>query len=914
MPTWVSYRKLIDDILGRTSHRWGSKTEHVIQELFPPSMYAYIPKSFVTYVSDRRYAIKVNGPWNVPVRLVNSHFEVIPNETDHVSCMVCAKHPDRYGVPLHMVATMAKSWSNLRGSKVRECTNDQNDDNEVLFDTLNLCTPETKQSAVSLFDDYGLAANLLLNKFTFEEFVVWETNHAKKYRKCHEHRSKTEYVHMSSVWAGWSVLTNVEKHVVEFQRTFGMDDNDESLFLVRNILELNPSSASTIIELIRLDPFCLHDILPRTFGINRCMLVASKLGMKIDHPYHVVRLIKRVILENESEGHAFADLKKASEFWGDRDSACHNMAMKILNGEWNASADYMGPIYIHMPSKLSKKESAGEDSSTQDVSSKTVKRVIGSIRGEFYVDRSGSYPRVYRSIVWEAQTSYLQFIREFICEKPIPYPPTIIDHAIDQFEEREGIKLTNEQRTAVVSAVENPLTLIIGEAGSGKTTVLKSILDVLVSLRLRTPGVGDVGKNVLCVAPTGKAARVFNAKTGWNASTIDSLIVRLDNAESVYDFIGVSKHEEPSWSPIVVVDEMSMVTLRHTSVFNKLANMVATQTDNDGANKGCRIDRLIMLGDSSQLPPIGAGDVFHDTVQIIKTQTKNIVECHTTCLDKSGSTTKGYIGAKTICLTGSKRIDPKSASIYTNARLLRTDRKRKGVEDTETVNPFELVHITAFVKEKDVFEIVETTTNEIDDDIIKQATIILKKEKEVGWGRKPPTPFHTLQILTDTNAKREVINKNIQNLVQSMRGTESLELSKNERAFVGDKVMVCDNAIEMGVVNGDIGWIVSIPRRNQASLILEGDDNRRVIVDINKVRVTLAYAITVHKAQGSEFPFILCVFYKKFRHTTRALVYTAITRGRKRVRVMSSQNAFETAINTKPAERMSDAYRCYFNV
>ena len=285
------------------------------------------------------------------------------------------------------------------------------------------------------------------------------------------------------------------------------------------------------------------------------------------------------------------------------------------------------------------------------------------------------------------------------------------------------------------------------------------------------------------MAPTGKAARVFNSKTGWPSSTIDSLLVRLSHAESVHAFLGLSEGEDVSWHPITVVDEMSMVTLRHTTCFGKLEAM-AKSAGNEG------MDRVVLLGDLSQLSPIGPGDVFHDTVQIIQA-------LH----EKAAAEGVSPPGGEVITLKGSQRVDPSASMIYENSRLLRSDRKRRGIEDIETVERFPKLDITSFTQEQGTVELIDTSFDTIEEKIMRDCRQVWRDESKKGWGKLTPQPLSSLQILTDTNAKRKEINRNVQEMIQEDAAcAAAIELSKGEFAYLYDKVMVCDVSCCVGVV------------------------------------------------------------------------------------------------------------------
>lgn len=893
MPSWFWYRNLIDDILERNSHKWGTKVEDIVKELCSPFTYTFIPKSIVSYVSSKKYMITLSSLWKISLKVINTHYEVAPSKSDFISCLVYAKQHNKYGISLHMFTSLAKEWISTGEPQTGE---DKYDEYSVFFTVTKIENDQEKDAAISLFNDYGLAANLLLNKFNFSQFVEWEKKHNEKYRRDASPRTEENYECLRNVWKKWYRLNNTEKYIKILADMFELKENDNIIVVIQKIVQLNSAIASNIIDMVRIDPYCMHDMLPATFTISKCHKIATKIGMADDNPYHVIRLMKYTLNKQEMNGHSFVNIEDVTEYWTDSISKCYETALGILEGKVILDKNYPGPMTIIMPSQKSNKDD--DDSISKDLYGGCIQKTIGNIKNQFHLDKTGLTPRLYRLNVWKTQCEYLAFLKTHITLKPISYPASIVERAMTDFEEYENVLLTEEQRCAVLSAVSNPVTIITGEAGSGKTTVIKAIIRVLTTIRL-LHCTRDVCKDFLCMAPTGKAARVFKDKTEQETYTIDSFMINSNNC----DFV----EKNFTTTPVIIIDEMSMVSLRHTRVFQKIVGIL--RKNNDLKRHTCDykfetdepvIDRVILIGDISQLPPIGAGDVFHDTIQIIQTERE----------------TNPHLGADVVCLKGSKRIDASSSIIYKNVNLLRTERKRKGVEDIKTVEIFPRISITQFVQEKDIFEIYETSVDDIDSSIMQNALDIIKKEKEHGWNRGPPTPFHTMQILTDTNAKRHVININIQKALHSesviTKNTNFIEFTNSERAYVGDKIMVCDNALDMGVVNGDIGWVVEIIDPTNIKILLEHGS----IVKINllKVRVTLAYAITVHKSQGSEFPYVVCVFYKQFRHTTRALLYTALTRGRKRVRVISTKDGFSCAMNNETEQRNSDAYRNYFSV
>jgi len=885
---WTSYRPILDSIEGQTT-KWRGKQSEVMKKMFTVSFYAYLPRCSVSNVTPKKYIITVMDQRGMAVTLTNDSYEVKPEVGDDLACFVSVVPDRRYGQSCKIVPTSTQVWDE---------DDDETKDGEdpdpgfgPLFRILNLQMPRAKLEVKKLFETYGLAANTILNTFqTAAAFLEWEKTGVRKEAKrvvfktkksTKEPRDERE-VALNEVWARWYDMLNVQNHVDELKSHLRLSDTDESLHVLQNILLVNPVLSRKILDIIKEDPFSLHDVLPRSYPLRVCVDLASRIDMDESHPYHIIRKMAGVLREEEEIGNCFATYEFVLSVMR---GLSRETALKILNGEWNPPEDYPGPLTIIVPTRISKMEN---QESEEDVSKATTTRIIGDVRETFMVDRSGREARIYRRVTWKAQQAYLQFLTKTMKRPVDEVEDSLVEGLLSTFEEDEGLTLTEEQRSVVFAAARHPLLAVIGDAGSGKTTTLKAVLQVLRGLRLREKDMGDVGKNLICLAPTGKAARVFTTKTGWPASTIDSFLCRVGGG------LGMEEEVLSSFRPILVIDEMSMVTLRHTKCIAALEDLVRKSRSEKVDPSTPFIDRIVFVGDGSQLSPIGPGDVFHDTIQIIK---------------ESEGYEEGTNGGSVITLKGCQRVDESSYAIYHNARKIRSDRVRRGVEDTERRDPFVKIDQGEFKQVEGVFEIRETPR--IKEEVMKHVWSALRKEKDEK-ARRFPTHMYSLQLMTDTNAKRKEINEWVQDVVQTDRHSDAfIRLGRDERAYLYDKVMVCDNAQQFGVVNGDIGWVVDMPRSDTVRIMLE--DNRQVLLKTDTVRLTLAYCITVHKSQGSEFPFVICTLFRRHRHTTRTLLYTALSRGQKRVKVIATPKVFGECINIQDRERESDAFRLYFD-
>lgn len=814
-----------------------------MQDLLVIERFAYLPNCTVIETMYGGFLIKVMDKWGMRLTIRNEKFDIVPSEGDTISCMVRVARDAKYGVSCTIMPSSGK------------IVDDAETQLDSLFLSLGLDEPEEKHELSTLFKRYGLVVNTILNTFmSAKDFLYWEkTGKVRnsnitigKVKDCRE-------IALERVWKSWKSLTEMGAYVAQLGSLFGIT-NDKSLGNLTHVFNANRCIGKKIFELIKFDPYILYDLFPKSFPLRMCERFASKVGMDSSHPFLLIRKMKNVLREEENMGNSFTNFEYLlSIFVGsERDTA-----LSILNGELTLG-DYPGPLAISVPTQVGKFESDGENI---DVSLATMTKKVGNITDWVHVDKSGKEPRVYRLETWKLQQDYLNFLRTSM-QRPTYTPDmSMVDELIEIFELEEEFSLTEDQRHVVREASRHPLLTICGDAGSGKTTTLKVVLFVLSKLYGIEHKSDD--NSFICLAPTGKAARVFSQKTGYAARTIDSFRCSLKNASSFCS------------NPILVIDEMSMVSLRHTRCIHVLTTLTT-------------IRHVIFLGDISQLGAIGPGDVFHDTIQIIE-------EC---CKSRDN------LGCKAVYLSGCQRTGDGSSAIYLNARKLRSGRKRCGVEDSRPTK-FKKVNQGELMVVDGVFEIEETEK---------------VKEKVMGWVeaelKKDPRPkrlFETLQFMTYTNKLRKEINQMVQKRIQEECDSYArIRIQADEDAFKDDKVMVCENDSKVGVVNGDIGWIRDIDGESGIVLLQFEDGRDRVPIHPSKIKLTLAYCITVHKSQGSEFPIAIPIFMQSHRYLTRSLIYTALTRGQKRVQVIGSPGVFSNCINCQDFDRDSDAFRLYF--
>jgi len=407
--------------------------------------------------------------------------------------------------------------------------------------------------------------------------------------------------------------------------------------------------------------------------------------------------------------------------------------------------------------------------------------------------------------------------------------------AINEIAAREGIILAAEQKDAVLTSVTQGCMVITGGPGTGKTTTLNTIIKLMKHMKLK----------ISLAAPTGRAAKRLSEVSGVEAKTIHRLlgVVRNDSEFKVT----FSKNEEnPLSADVIIVDEMSMLDI---NLMNALLRAIKP-----GA-------KLIMVGDYDQLPSVGPGNVLRDIIN-------------------SGAVT-----------------------VIRLEHIFRQAQESMIVVNAHRINKGEM---PVFQNDNSNFFFMRRGSSDT-----VSATIA-----ELYKNRLPHTysinPVNSIQVLSPSRkgvAGVIALNKLLQQEINPPDYMKN-EYSRGNTVFrVGDKVMqtknnydiewIRDNGEEgLGIFNGDIGIIQKISSMDRKMYIVF-DDDKNVEYDFAYIdELELAYAITVHKSQGNEFPFVIipvCSFSPFLMY--RNLLYTAITRAKQMVILVGTDESVIRMIN-----------------
>ena len=430
------------------------------------------------------------------------------------------------------------------------------------------------------------------------------------------------------------------------------------------------------------------------------------------------------------------------------------------------------------------------------------------------------------------------------------YDISKIEDKIRKIEEKEGIVLDDLQRQAVIESINSGLIIITGGPGTGKTTTINTIIKYFES----------EGESISLAAPTGRAAKRMSEATSYEAKTIHRLLEITPNISENSNNIGTHferNEDNPLEADVLIVDEVSMVDI---FLMNALLKAVAIGT------------RLILVGDINQLPSVGPGTVLKD---LIESNCFNVVRLN---------------------------------KIY-----------RQSVRSDIVVNAHKIMtyeDIDLSKKSSDFIFIKQNNPEHVMDSIIT-----LMRDKLPGYVN---ASINELQVMTPMRKGPlgvEVLNSFLQN---KLNPTSKQKNEKEYDATVfreGDKVMQIKNNYQkewyiynekhfpvdkgLGVYNGDIGVIKEIDMFSESFTICfdDGKVSKYEFSEFNEIE--LAYAITVHKSQGSEYPAVIIPIYKgPAMLMNRNLIYTAITRAKRCVVLVGVPEAFYTMIqNTKEMAR-----------
>ncbi len=559
---------------------------------------------------------------------------------------------------------------------------------------------------------------------------------------------------------------------------------------------------SQIYTVIRKNPYRLADEISG-IGFRLADEIASKVGIFTDSDYRIKCGIQYALLQAVSQGHTCVPVDQLL-----RESE------EILQIPAEEVEKHLGDL--QMDKKI----------------------IVKNMRGENYVYSSNLY-------YLELNTAKMMLnlnIRDSISEEEI-------ERKLARIERENRMVLDENQRKAVMAAVNSGVLIITGGPGTGKTTTINTIIRYFEQEDLE----------LLLAAPTGRAAKRMKEATGSEAKTIHRMLEVSGGMEEGSRGIFGRNEDNPLEADVVIIDEMSMVDIH---LMHALLRAVTVGT------------RLILVGDENQLPSVGPGNVLKD---LIRSEAFPVVML--TKIFRQASESDIIVNAHKIHAGEKVQPDPKSKDFL----FVRRD------------NPGNIVG----------------------------ASITLVRDKLPGYVQANPFDIQVLVPMRKGNLGVEQMN------VMLQEHLNPADPSKKEKEHAGgifregDKVMQIKNNYQLewevvnkygipveagvGVFNGDQGFILSINHFAEEMTVVFDEDHRVIYPFKQLEELELAYAVTIHKSQGSEYAAVVMPLLSGPRMLmNRNLLYTAVTRAKSCVTIVGSVETFQSMIeNTIEQKRHS---------
>ena len=435
-----------------------------------------------------------------------------------------------------------------------------------------------------------------------------------------------------------------------------------------------------------------------------------------------------------------------------------------------------------------------------------------------------SESRYFHSSQYYNEKFIATYFETYPIERLDPIHVSDLDEALAQREKRLSIHYDQLQNDAIHTFFQQPITVLTGGPGTGKTTVVGAMIDLFKTLYSTA--------SVICCAPTGRAAKRLNELTGTESTTIHALL-KWDLEANTF-----GKNEaDPLALDCLIIDEFSMVD---TWLFGNLL-------------KACRnVKKILIVGDIDQLPSVAPGSVLRD---LIESRRFSVIALQTIYRQKEGS------------------------DVIELAHQIRE-------------NKVDMTYLTKDIRWIDCSAIE-----------VKQLILeIVAQGLEKGYS---VSDIQVLAPMYNRHAGIDALNHAVQKMVNPPNA-QTKELQVGYVTFrEGDKILQLKNQPNDDVYNGDIGILIEVihakdDENKQNRLVVDFDGRIVEYTSENFLNITLAYCISIHKSQGSEYPIvILPVLNEQKIMLQRRLLYTAITRASKSLILIGEKSAFDYGLSRK---------------
>ena len=615
------------------------------------------------------------------------------------------------------------------------------------------------------------------------------------------------------------------------------------------------------IAVVTENPYRLADDI-YGIGFVTADTIAQKLGIDKDAPHRVQAGIKYVLSQKADEGHVFqhrGELVEACQTMLEQEpEAIQDGIHALLEKEEVMIPNFTDPMHVDEKSAVSETQDSYETSGQQETLMAETQHVDGTSSTENRQPATDNHAAIYLAPFYYAELGVAnQFLRLLSNEgQDLSYRDTkalsfTTDAVLTELEQEMGIHFAPQQREAIRTAMTARAMILTGGPGTGKTTTTVGMIRLFESQ----------GRHITLTAPTGRAAKRLSETTGGEAKTIHRL---LEFSPQVNAF--KRNRQNPLDTDVVIVDETSMVDL---VLMNRLMQAIRPSTS------------IILIGDVDQLPSVGAGNVLKSL------------------------------------------IDSQRIPVIKLTEIFRQAQESMIVRNAHRINKGDFPELTGdtdrnffFIEEEDPEKVVELICSLIADRLPQH------------YDYHPIDDIQLLCPMRRGALGTESLNKRLQEVLNIAYNVPAAAHPLEKARFgpraegqvprfsnrshtaggfrIGDKVMQVRNNYDYDVFNGDIGRVVAIEHIDKKVRIQFPD--KQVAYDTADLgELVLAYATTIHKAQGSEYPAVVIPLHTQhYLMLQRNLLYTGITRAKERVVIVGTKQALAICIrNNQVMERNS---------